>query len=127
MWDQRQIDNRIKDKLLGNIIYHTKSELPPAPGSGGLLLFRRATNVSSNCLPESMQNHIGCICWTFLHCAFSNVSSNCLPKRMQIHIDCNCLTFLHVAFLNVFFLSGCKVTLVFVFKCVLKWSVCEDA
>ena len=27
--------------------------------------------------------HIGCICLTFLHCAFSCVSSNCLPERMQ--------------------------------------------
>ena len=28
-------------------------------------------DVSSNCLLEKLQNHIGCICLTFLHCAFS--------------------------------------------------------
>ena len=69
-----------------------------------------------------MRNHTGCICLTFLHCAFSNVSSNglhewmhnhtgcicltfphsnCLPQRMQNHTGCICLTFLHCAFSNV--------------------------
>ena len=28
-----------------------------------------------------MHNHIGCICSTFLHCAFSNVSTNDLPEK----------------------------------------------
>ena len=49
-----------------------------------------------------MQSHIGCICSTFLHCAFSNVSSNNLPERMRIHTGCICLTFLHCVFSNVF-------------------------
>ena len=55
-------------------------------------------NVSSNCLPERMKSHIGCICLTFLHCVFSNVSSNWLPESMKNHIDCICLTFLHCVF-----------------------------
>ena len=41
------------------------------------------STVPSNCLPEKMQSHIGCIRLTFLQCAFSNVSSNGLP-----HIGC---------------------------------------
>ena len=48
-----------------------------------------------------MKNHTGCICLTFLHCAFSNVLSNCLLERMQSHTGCICLTFLHCAFSNV--------------------------
>ena len=39
--------------------------------------------------------------FTFLHCAFLNVSSNCLPERMKSHIGCICLTFLHCVFSNV--------------------------
>ena len=39
--------------------------------------------------------------FTFLHCAFLNVSSNCLPERMKSHIGCICLTFLRCVFLNV--------------------------
>ena len=38
--------------------------------------------------------------FTFLHCAFLNVSSNCLPERMKSHIGCICLTFLRYVFLN---------------------------
>ena len=34
-------------------------------------------NVSSKRLHEKRQSHIGCICLTFLHCAFSNDSPNC--------------------------------------------------
>ena len=52
------------------------------------------------CLPGRMQIHTGCICLTFLHCAFSNVFSNWLPERMQNHTDCICLTFLHHVFSN---------------------------
>ena len=44
------------------------------------------SNVSSNCLPERMHNHIDCICLTFLHCALSNVSSKCLDLKRQTHI-----------------------------------------
>ena len=61
------------------------------------------------------KSHIGCICLTFLHCAFSNVSSksldlkrqshivssNCLPEQMQSHIGCICLTFLYCSLSNV--------------------------
>ena len=35
-------------------------------------------------LPERIQSHIGCICLTFLQCAFSNNPS----KRIQSHIGC---------------------------------------
>ena len=59
------------------------------------------SNVSSNCLPERMHNHIGCICLTFLHCVFSNVSIKNMDQSRQCHIGCICLTFLHCAFLNV--------------------------
>ena len=32
-------------------------------------------SANSNCLPEKMQNHIGCIGLTFLHCVFSDDSA----------------------------------------------------
>ena len=48
-----------------------------------------------------MQSHIGCICLTFLRCAFWNVSSKRLPEKRQSHIGCICLTFLHFDFSNV--------------------------
>ena len=51
--------------------------------------------VSSNCLPERKQSHISCICSTFLQCVLSCVSSNGLPLRMQSHIGCICFTFPH--------------------------------
>ena len=35
---------------------------------------------------------------TFFHYAFLNVSSNCLPEKMHSHTGCMCLTFLHCAF-----------------------------
>ena len=56
---------------------------------------------SSNCLTEKIHSHIGCIRLAFLRCAFSNVSSNCLPGKMHSHIDCICLTFLRCSFSNV--------------------------
>ena len=37
-----------------------------------------------------LQCHIGCICLTFLHCAFLNVSSKHQLKKMQSYIGCNC-------------------------------------
>ena len=49
-------------------------------------------NVSSNGLPERMNNHIGYICLVFLHCAFLNMSSNGLLKRMHSRTGCICLT-----------------------------------
>ena len=59
-------------------------------------------NVSSNCLPEKRHSHIGYICLTFLHCAFSSVSSKRSHRRMHSHIGCIYVTFLHCAFSNVF-------------------------
>ena len=59
------------------------------------------SNVSSKRLAERMHNHTGCICLIFLHCAFSNVSSKGLHERMHNHTGCICLTFLHCAFSNV--------------------------
>ena len=59
------------------------------------------SNVSSNCMPQKMQSHIGCIYLTFLQCAFSNVFSNCPHLRTHSHIGCICSTFLHYVFSNV--------------------------
>ena len=59
------------------------------------------SNCSSNRLPERKQSHTGCICLTFRHCAFSDVSSNGLCERMHNHIVCICLTFLHCVSSNV--------------------------
>ena len=42
-----------------------------------------------------MHSHIGCICLTFLHCAFSNVSSNGLNEKMHSHIGYICLIWWH--------------------------------
>ena len=56
-------------------------------------------------VPENRHSHIGCICVTFLHCAFSNVSSNCLLEKMPCRTGCICLIFLHDAFSNVFICS----------------------
>ena len=59
------------------------------------------SNGSSNRLPGRMHSHTGCTCLTFPHCVFSNVSSNRLPEKRRIHTDCICLTFLHCVFSNV--------------------------
>ena len=59
------------------------------------------SNVSLTCLPGKRHSHNGCICRTFLHCAFSNASLNCLPEKMHNHIGSICMTFLHRAFSNV--------------------------
>ena len=58
-------------------------------------------DVSSNCLPERMHNHTGCICLIFHHCGFSNVSSKHLHQRMHSHIGYIYLTFLLCVFSNV--------------------------
>ena len=42
------------------------------------------------------QNHIGCICLTFLKCAFSNVSLNGLCERMQWCIAMQCIGGIYV-------------------------------
>ena len=59
------------------------------------------SNVASNYLHEKRHSHIVCICLTFLHCVFSNVSSKCLPEKRHSCIDCICVTFLHCGFSNV--------------------------
>ena len=58
-------------------------------------------HVSSNHLLEKMHNHTGCICLTFLHCAFSNVSLNLLLQMMHSYICCICSAFFHHVFSNV--------------------------
>ena len=50
------------------------------------------SNVSSNCLPEMMHNHTGCICWTFPHRVFSHEPSNCFCKRTHNCAGCICST-----------------------------------
>ena len=64
-----------------------------------------AVDVSSNCLTEKMQNHIGFICLAtlvvLLYCVSSNVFSNCLLEKRHSHTGCMCSTFLHCAFSNV--------------------------
>ena len=57
--------------------------------------------VSSNHLPEKMHSYTGCICWSFLHCVFSKVSSSCLPERMHSYTGYTCLTFSHCALTHV--------------------------
>ena len=42
-----------------------------------------------------MHSRIGCICLAFLHCGFSNVSSNGLPERMQNHTGSICSILCH--------------------------------
>ena len=64
-------------------------------------LHHELPRVSSNCLHERIQSHIGCICLTFLHCAFSNISSKCLYESRRSHTDCICLIFLHCVLSNI--------------------------
>ena len=60
-----------------------------------ILLHCVFSNVSSNCLPQRMQNYTGGICRTFLHYGLSYVSSKNLD---QSHTGCIFLTFLHCVF-----------------------------
>ena len=57
--------------------------------------------MTSNGLHERMSNHIGYICFPFLHCVFLNVPSNGSHNLMHSDTGCICLAFLHCAFLNV--------------------------
>ena len=57
--------------------------------------------VASKNLGDRKQSHIGCICLTFLHCAFPNVFPNDLPETRHSHIGCIYLIFLHCGFSNV--------------------------
>ena len=59
-----------------------------------LCIFRCVLKVSDL---EDAKSH-WYICLAFLHCVFSSVSSNCLPERMQSHIGCICLAFPHCMF-----------------------------
>ena len=54
-----------------------------------------------------MQSCIGCICFIFLHCAFSYVSSNDLPQKRQSHCICICICLaLSVIFFKIFTLAS---------------------
>ena len=75
-----------------------------------------------------MQNHIGCICLTFPHCAFSNGSSNWSLERMHSRIGCICLIFHHSVSSNVSPMhsvrsmhshSGC----IFSTTCLFYWNL----
>ena len=76
-----------------------------------ILLHCVFSNVSSNCLPQRMQNYTGGICWTFLHYGLSYVSSKNLD---QSHTGCICFVFLHCGFSKFPQIAcprRCKVTL----------------
>ena len=81
-----------------NDFSHHIRELPTSQQLREWLFSSYARNVSSNCLPQTRHNHIGCIYLIFLQCAFSNVSLTRLPERMRNHTGCICLTFLHCVF-----------------------------
>ena len=84
-----------------NDFSHHIRELPTSQQLREWLFSSYARNVSSNCLPQTRHNHIGCIYLIFLHCVFSNVSSNHLHEMRHNHIGCICLTFPQCAFSNV--------------------------
>ena len=54
------------------------------------------THETSNCLPDdayyALHSHIGCICFTFLQCAFSNVTSYGLPEMIHSRTGYICWT-----------------------------------
>ena len=79
------------------------------------------SNASSYRLDQSRHIHIGCICLTFLRCAFLNVSSNCLPEKRQSHTGCICLVFLLCEFSNA--PSNCCVRRCKVTQVTLVWSL----
>ena len=80
-------------------------------------------NVSSNRLHQKMQSHIGCICLTFLHCVFSNVSSNCLHQKMHSHIGCICLILGHCQLFSSGHLHSLKQSHNFPFVWLPLWFV----
>ena len=84
-----------------NDFSHHIRELPTSQQLREWLFSSYARNVSSNCLPQTRHNHIGCIYLIFLHCVFSNVSSNHLHEMRHNHIGWICLTFPQCAFSNV--------------------------
>ena len=57
------------------------------------------SNVSSNYLHVRMQNRTGSICSIFLPCGFSNDFGHFLSRKRQSHTGCTYLTFLHCLFL----------------------------
>ena len=68
------------------------------------------SNDSSNCLPERMQSHTVCICWTIpehlepflnLSCGLSHVSSNWMHHSMYSHTGCIYFAFLCCGLPNV--------------------------
>ena len=94
-------------------------------------LHHELPRVSSNCLHERIQSHIGCICLTFLHYAFSNISSKCLYESRRSHTDCICLIFLHCVLSNKSLMhldqSMQSFFCVCFFKCMLKLPAREVA
>ena len=65
-----------------------------------------------NCLPETIQSHIYCICLTFLPCVFLNVSLNRLSEMMH---SCTFLFFL--------ILSTVRFQMCPLIKCLIWWKV----
>ena len=59
-------------------LHHTVLSVPIDCQLGSKLALRTLVSVfkcvSSNSIPVRMQSHIGCICFTFLHCASLNLS-----------------------------------------------------
>ena len=104
-----------------------------------LLFSTSFKNVPSNCLLETSQSHIGCICTAFLHCVFSNVFSNYLPDKMHSHIGYICLTFLHCAFfktllklngwehVKLHWLHLFEFSPLCIFKCFSNWPAWDEA
>ena len=72
--------------------------------------------MSSNCLPENRHIHIWMHSFGFFQRVFLNGCSQHLHKKMRCRNDCICFTFLHCAFSNVSSntpsLRDCIVTLV---------------
>ena len=59
------------------------------------------SNMSSNCLPENRHIHIWMHSFGFFQRVFLNGCSQHLHKKMRCRNDCICFTFLHCAFSNV--------------------------
>ena len=83
-------------------------------------------------LDQSMHSHTGCICLTFLHCAFPNVYSKSLDQRRQSHTGCIFFRYSHTVYFQkppeiACLKEGIFTSVAFiwhpplcVFKCLLK-------
>ena len=94
-------------------------------------------NVSSNCLPVGIQSHTGCICLTFLHCAFPDwcATIQC-PARNEpaVYPGQPYLPFLFYLYfsqiskciwlkLQIVFVPNCSMLSSQIAKCIcLKWT-----